>query len=264
MTAGLKWILAVLAFVAVATGSTMYSAAQFDEAQSARTEVAASDKITVDSIYSDRIEGQYDPDYDRGQYQKIAGSFDTDPLYVDEYQAFEVQESDLEAIRAEISDLDVPIYVAIVTTSDLDAADGEGNLIAGRIAAELSDDRATVLVVDNIGEAISGTGAIRRLNSRPEFDPSASESAVALDYVRALKTAEIEDPDVSYSPNFDRGDPIVVAEDTSRDPRELAYPASGAAGGIALGLIVGGGLGISGVLTLRYIRKRRGAETRER
>lgn len=253
----MKWILSLLVFVAVAIGSTMYSAEKFDEAKSARIEAEDSDQITVDSIYSDRVEGQYDPDYDRSQYQAIAESFEADPLFIDDYQAFQIEESGLKDVRAEISDLDVPIYVAMMTTSDLDAADGEVDLIAGRIAAELSDDRATVLVVNSIGEATSGKGAVRRLDSRPEFNPDDSETDVALDYVRALKSAEIEDPEDSYAPRLDdNGDPIVVAEDTSQDPRELAYPGSGAAGGIGLGLIVGGGLGVGGVLTWRYIRKR--------
>lgn len=266
MRAELKWTLALLAFVAVAIGSTMYSASQFDEAKSARIEAETSDTITVDSIYSDRIEGQYDPDYDPSRYQMIAKSLESDPIYIDAYQAFAVDEADLDAIREQVSDLDIPIYVAFITASDLDDADGEVDLIAARIATELSDDKATVLVIGDYGNrGISDKGVIRRIETRPARDVKDTDSEIALDYVRALAAAEIVDAKGRYSRTTDEeGQPIVVAEDTSQDPRELAYPGSGAAGGIALGLIVGGGLGVGGVLTWRYIRKRRGTKTSER
>lgn len=257
MKGPMRWALAFLIFAAVATGATMYSTAKFDEARHARIAAEDSDEITVDSIYSDRIEGQYDANYDASRYQTIAKSFESDPIFVDGYQAFEVDDAELEAIRAEINDLDVPIYVAFLSTSKLDDGDGDADLLARRIAAELHVEAATVFVLGNFDEGVGDTGAIRDLSSRPETDPEDSDSAVALSYVRALKAAEVEDATTTYSHTTDgEGKPITVNEDTSEDPHSLAYPAGAAIGGIGLGIIVGGGLGIGGVLGWREFRKR--------
>src|SRR5699024_4487541 len=127
-----------------------------------------------------------------------------------------------------------------------------------------SDARATVLVVGLMDEGIGRTGAGRDLRSRPRTAPDESASAAAVDYVRALKSTEVEYATPVYSSKTDDdGRPLVVNEDTSEDPRTLAYPVGAAVGGIGLGLLVGGGLGIGGVLVRRRIReKRRGAERR--
>jgi len=253
----LRWIVAAIVFALVVVGATIWTTEKFDAAKQARVAAEDSDEIVVDSIYSDRIEGQYDPDYDRSRYRTIAKSFETDPIFLDGYRAFSVDDADLETIRTEVDGLDVPIYVAFLSNSELDDADGDADLLAARIAAELSDERATVLVVGLLDEGIGSTGANRDLRSRPRTDPDKSASAVAVDYVRALKSTEAEDATTVYSSKTDdEGRPIVVNEDTSEDPRTLAYPAGSAVGGVVLGLLVGGGLGIGGVLVKRRIREK--------
>src|SRR5699024_5483586 len=141
--------------------------------------------------------------------------------------------------------------------SELDDADGDADLLAGRIAAELADEQATVLVIGLMDEGIGNTGAARDLRSRPRTDPGESASAVAVDYVRALKGTELGDATTSQPPTADdAGSPLVVNEATSGDPRARAHPAGAAVGGIGLGLLVGGGLGIGGVLVRRRIREK--------
>jgi hypothetical protein len=253
----LRWVVAVIVFAVVVTGATVWTTAEFDAAKQARIAAEDSDEIVVDSIYSDRIEGQYDADYDRSRYRTIAKSFESDPIFLDGYRAFSVDDAELETIRTEVDGLDVPIYVAFLSNSELDDADGDADLLAARIAAELSDERATVLVVGLMDEGIGSTGAVRDLRSRPRTDPDESASAAAVDYVRALKSTEVEDATTVYSSKTDDdGRPLVVNEDTSEDPRTLAYPAGAAVGGIGLGLLVGGGLGIGGVLVRRRIREK--------
>lgn len=253
----LRWVVACVVFAVVVTGATIWSTTKFDAAKQVRVAAEEGDEIVVDSIYSDRIEGQYDPDYDRSRYREIAKSFASDPIFLDGYRAFTVDDADLDTIRAEVDGLDVPIYVAFLSNSELDDADGDSDLLAARIAAELEDERATVLVVGLLEEGVGGTGAIRDLSSRPQTDPEDSASQVAVDYVRALKSTEVEDATRVYSSTTDEeGRPIVVNEDTSEDPRTLTYPSGAAVGGIGLGLLVGGGLGIGGVLVTRRIRQR--------
>ena len=253
----LRWVVACVVFAVVVSGVTIYSTSKFDAAKQARIAAEDSDEIVVDSIYSDRIEGQYDADYDRSRYRMIAKSFESDPIFLDGYRAFSVDDSDLETIRTEVDGLDVPIYVAFLSNSELDDADGDADLLAGRIAAELADEQATVLVIGLLDEGIGSMGAVRDLRSRPHTDPDEPASAVAVDYVRALKSTEVDDATTVYSPQTDdEGRPLVVNEDTSEDPRTLAYPAGAAVGGIGLGLLVGGGLGIGGVLVARRIRQR--------
>ena len=253
----LRWIVAGIVFAVVVVGATIWTTAKFDAAKQERIAADDSDEIVVDSIYTDRIEGQYDPDYDRSRYRTIAKSFDTDPIFLDGYRAFSVDDSDLETIRTQVDGLDVPIYVAFLSNSELDDADGDADLLAARIAAELTDEKATVLVVGLRDEGIGSLGAIRDLDSRPQTDPDDSASAVAVDFVRALKHTEVEDATTFYSSTTDdEGRPLVVNEDTSEDPRTLAYPAGAAVGGIGLGLLVGGGLGIGGVLVTRKIREK--------
>ena len=253
----LRWVVACVVFAVVVSGVTIYSTAKFDAAKQARIAAEDSDEIVVDSIYSDRIEGQYDADYDRSRYRMIAKSFESDPIFLDGYRAFSVDDSDLETIRTLVDGLDVPIYVAFLSNSELDDADGGADLLAGRIAAELADEQATVLVIGLLDEGIGNTGAARDLRSRPHTDPGESASAVAVDYVGALKLTEAEDATTFYSSTTDdEGRPLVVNEDTSEDPRTLAYPAGAAVGGIGLGLLVGGGLGIGGVLVRRRIREK--------
>ncbi|MDN6371389.1 MAG: hypothetical protein L0K12_00435 [Brevibacterium aurantiacum] len=258
MRTWMRWTLALLVFAAVVVGTTMYSSAKFDEAKSARIEAESGDQISVDSIYSDRVARRYDPDYDRSRYQQIAKALETDPVFIDEYQVVGVEDSELAAIRKEVGDLTEPIYVAILTTSQLDAADGDGELTAARIATELSDDRATVLVANEVHEDLGHKGIVRQLDDPLELDHDATVSRRALDYVRALKSTEAEDAEGSYARMIDdNGDPIVVDVDNSSDPRDLTYPTGGGAvAGMVLGLIVGGGVGIIGVLIWRSIGKR--------
>lgn len=255
-----KFGTAIIILGAVATGSAIYSFSEFDEARDARIVAEKGDTITVDSIYLDRIEGRYDPNYDRSRYQTIAESLQSDPVYIDPYQAFEVDDENLATIRDEVKGLDMPIYVAILVASQVDDADGQADLLAARIAEELPDERATVVVVGGVGaEGIADKGAVRKISlSAADSDFDDNDSAVALAYVRALKAVEVEDVESNLSRSLDdEGQPIVVDEDTSTDPKTLAYSSGAAVGGAALGLIVGGGLGIGGVLSWRAIKKRK-------
>ena len=244
---------AIIIFGAVATGSSIYSHSEFDEARDARIVAEQGDTITVDSIYLDRIEGRYDPNYDPSRYQTIAESLQSDPVYIDAYQAFEVDGEDLRTIREEVKGLDMPIYVAFLATSQVDDADGQTDLLAGRIARELPDERATVVVVGGVTQGIAEKGAGRGVASYDvDTDVDDDDSGVAMDYVRALKAVEVEDAQSLD----DEVAPIVVAEDTSTDPETLSYPSGAAVGGAVLGLIVGGGLGVGGVVSWRAIKKR--------
>lgn len=260
MNQAAKFGAAIVIFGAVATGSAIYSFSEFDEARDARIVAEKGDTITVDSIYLDRIEGRYDPDYDPTRYQTIAESLQSDPVYIDPYQAFEVDDESLATIRDEVEGLDMPIYVAILAVSQVDDADGQADLLAARIAKELPDERATVVVVGGVGaEGVADKGAVRRIPiSAADTDFEDNESTVALAYVRALKAVEVEDTPPGGSRNVDEeGQPIVVDEDTSTPPKALAYSSGAAVGGAALGLIVGGGLGTGGALGWRAFKKRK-------
>ncbi|WP_231446038.1 hypothetical protein [Brevibacterium zhoupengii] len=259
MNPAVKLGAAVVIFGAAATGSAIYSYTEFDEARDARIVAEQGDTITVDSIYLDRIEGRYDSNYDTSRYESIAESLQSDPIYLDEYQAFEVDDENLATIRDEVKGLDMPIYVAFLAASQVDDADGQTELLAGRIAKELPDKRATVVVVGGVTEGIADKGASRRVASYDvATDVDDNDSAVARKYVEALKAAEIEDSQSGSSRSLDDElQPIVVDEDTSSDPNTLAYPGGAAVGGAALGLIVGGGLGIGGVLVWRAIKRKK-------
>lgn len=258
MRPGIKFGLSLLVFGGVATGSTMYSAANFNEARSARIVAETSDEISVDSIYDDRLESKYDPNYDTSRYKDLAGSLKSDPVFVGPYQTLNVDTEDIDAIRDEVDDLGVPIYVAVLSTSELDDADGEADLIAARIAAELSADEATVLVIGNTFEGIGDKGVVRKLDGPPDTSVDDTPTDVALKFVEDLKAAEVEDAQTAYSHTTDEdGQPIVVEVDDSDDPRALAYPGGASVAGIGLGLIVGCGLGVGTVMTWRTIAKRK-------
>lgn len=258
MRPGLKIAVSLLVFGGVATGSTMYSVANFDDAKDARIAAEDSDTISVDSIYDDRIEGKYDPNYDTGRYERIAESLKSDPVFVGAYRTLNIEGGELDAMREELDGLEVPIYVAFLANSELDDADGDADLIAARIAAELSVDKATVVVIGNVDEGVGDKGVLRDIDLPSDVTVDSTDVEVASAYVDALEAAEMQDAIGRYSRTTDSdGQPIVVEEeDPDDDPRILAYPAGASVGGIALGLIVGGGLGVGAVLTWRTIRKR--------
>lgn len=251
-----EWGIALVILALVSIAATMFSVSKFDEARDARIAAEESDEISVDSIYTDRIEGRYDADYDRSRYEAIVDSFAAEPIHIDGYQAFDVDDADLDAIRSELDALDIPIYVAFLSTSDLDDADGDGDILAARIAAELPDDRATVLVIGNTVEGIGDKGAVRKLDERPATDIDDNASTEALAYVRALAAAEAVPPEDAYSRSLDReGNPIVAAEERTNDPRDLRYGYGSTVAGIVFGIIVGGGAGAAGMLIWRRVRR---------
>lgn len=253
-----EWGIALVLLAAVSIGATMFSVAKFDEARAGRIAADESDEISVDSIYTDRIESRYDADYDRSRYRAMAESLSDEPIHIDGYQAFDIDDADLEAIRTELEDLDVPIYVAILSTSKLDDADGDADILAARIAAELPDDRATVLVIGNSTEGIADKGAVRKLENRPSTAIDDSTSAEALTYVRALAAAEVAPAEDAYwySRTLDsEGDLITVDEDRRSDPRDLRYGYGSSVAGIVFGLLVGGGVGAGGMLIWRRAKK---------
>lgn len=258
MKPGLRFVLSLLIFAGVATGSTMYSVAKFNDAKDARIAADTGDNISVDSIYDDRIESKYDPNYDTGRYERIATSLESDPVFVGAYRTLDVDAEGLDAIRDKVEDLDVPIYVAFVSNTELDDADGDVNLIAARIAVELSAEKATVAVFGDHDEGIGDKGVVRDIDMPTDTTIDATNIEVASAYADALRSAEMEDALLAYSSTVDEeGQPVVVEEeDPDDDPRILAYPGGASAGGIALGLLVGGALGVGGVMIRRTTRKR--------
>ncbi|WP_309130412.1 hypothetical protein [Brevibacterium sp.] len=256
------WIrigISIVVFAGVAAGSTAYSASLFEEAKQERIAVEESDDVLVDSIYSDCIESQYDPDYDRSRYQQIAETFDGDVIHVDEYLAFEMVDADLDAIREEVAGLDVPIYVAFVASSEVDDADGDLDLIGARIAAELDDEQATVLTIGSVSEGLGHRGVVRRVEERPDLgEINEPYSATGLAWVRALKEAETYEGGLVGSSIVDEnGDPIVVNENTDPNPRVLDYPTGSAVAGTSFGLIIGLLITGTGAYIIAAIRHRR-------
>lgn len=241
-----RTIIAVIIFGAVAIGSTMISVYRFDDAKQTRIAEANSDEIKVDSVYDDRIKSGLDPNYDRSDYRELAEELEADTIHVDDYLAFDVDDAGLEAVRNEVSGLDSPIYVALVNHTMLDDTDANLNLKAARIAHELSDDEATVLVVSPIGQGVGSKGIERELQDYPEMGSDDSLTETALIWERALKSSE---------PQAAREADPLVAEDNSDVLRELSYSPSSAVSGAGLGLIVGGAVAGVGVAILGYIRR---------
>lgn len=105
---------------------------------------------------------------------------EADIIHVDDYLAFDVDDAGLEAVRSEAKGLDSPIYVVFVNHTMLDDTDANLNLKAVRIAHELSDDEATVLVVSPIGQEVGSKGIERKLRDYPEMgsDDSLTETAL--------------------------------------------------------------------------------------
>ena len=250
--------IALLLFIIVAIGSTMYSVSLFNKAKDARIAEADSDRPQVDSIYSDRLESQYDADYDRSRYQEIARSFEEDPVWIDDYLAFEMRDEDIAAIHDEVDASDPPLYVAFLAATELDDTDGQADLLANRIIAEVPDEEATVLVIASNREAVANKGISRDIDRRPGPVDDDSLSQTGLSFVRALAAAPVEEEDFGYGASFDpSGNPIVVHEEDEEDPRTLRYTTGSAVGGAGIGLIIGGGLAVGGVLGVRSRRRRR-------
>lgn len=255
------WIrigIALVVLAGVALGSTAYSVSRFEEAKQERVAVSESDDVLVDSIYSDRIEGQYDPDYDRARYRQITASFDDDAIHVDEYLAFEMVDADLDAIRDEVEGLEVPIYVAFVASSDIDDADGDLDLTAARIATELDDEKATVLAFGSLGAGVAHKGVVRDVE-RPDLGViNEPYSTTGLSWVRALKQAEIHhDGGMLGSYADENGDPIIVNERPDDRPRDLEYGTGSAIAGASFGLLIGlivTGTGAAVITVVRHHR----------
>lgn len=136
MRPGFKFAVSLLVFGGVATGSTMYSVANFHDAKDAR--IAA---------------------------------------------------EELGLMREELDDLEVPIYVAFLADTELDDADGDADLIAARIAAELSADKATVVVIGNVDEGVGDKGVLRDIDLPTDVTVDSTDVEVASAYVDALRSA---------------------------------------------------------------------------
>lgn len=254
----LDWLIAVVAVAAVSIGATLLSTHLFDQAKAERITAADSDAIVVDSIYDDRIEGAHDPNYGRDRYQAIATSFAADPVYFDGYPEFEIDEGDVDSIRAEIAEADSPIYVAFLNVSDLDDADGDLDLLAARIVTEMDDPEAAVLTVDATGRmGLAEKGLIRPslLTLSGDFDDSDSDAALA--GVRKISAAETENVESRYSHRHDDdGNPEVTSEDTTKDPHTLSYSTGGAVAGAVFGILVGAGIVVGTYFIRRALKKR--------
>ncbi|MGO1291869.1 MAG: hypothetical protein ACTMH0_11320 [Brevibacterium linens] len=250
--------IAALLFLAVVVGATALSHSLFDDARDTRIAEADSGQPRVDSVYSDRIESQYDSDYDRSRYQEIAHAFEKDPVWVDDYLAFEMRDEDLDDIHEAIEKTRTPIYVAFLAATELDDTDGQAELLANRIIAEVPDDEATVLVIGDNREAVANKGISREIVDRPDTLDDDHLSQVGLTYVRALLSAPIEEENFGYGASFDRsGNAIVVNEkDDEADPRALRYSVGGAVGGAVIGLLIGGGLAVGGISGYGIWRRR--------
>lgn len=243
-----RTVIAFILFCAVATGSTMISISLFDDAKQTRITAEKSDEITVDSVYDDRIKSGLDPNYDRSPYRALAKELESDPVHVDEYLAFDIDEVGLAAIRREIKGLDNPIYVAFINHTMLDDTDARMDLKAARIAHELDVDSASVLVISPFAQGVGSHGTGRDLRELPKSDPDDTLTSTGLRWVRMLKNSD---------PNVDSRADDLVAEDRSEDSRELSYSTTSAVSGAVLGLIVGAVIGVVGVAFLRYVRRER-------
>ncbi|MCM1013431.1 MULTISPECIES: hypothetical protein [unclassified Brevibacterium] len=245
---------AIVVFAAVTVGAALVSASLFEEAKQERIAVEDSGEIIVDSVYSDRIASGLDADYDRTPYQQIAAGFAEDPVYVDDYAAWSVTDADLEAIRSEVEGLDDPIFVAFLTTSDLDAADGDLDLAAARISRELPTQTGTVLTFDSILEGSAEKGIDREVyRHQPDTDFDETVSGEALAWVRALKTVT---PDEPYTDTEYVADP-----GNEQDPRDLAYHPGSAIAGATIGLVLGAGAAAVAVPLIVWIRQRRAGQS---
>ncbi|SDS99051.1 hypothetical protein SAMN04489752_3050 [Brevibacterium siliguriense] len=254
----LNWLIAVVAVAAVSIGATLLSGHFFDETKAERIEAADSDRIDVESIFTDRIEGAIDPDYDPARYQAIAKSFSTDSVYFDGYPEFDIKDDEIAAIRTAIAGADTPIYVAFLNTSDLDDADGDLDLLAARIVTEMDDAEAAVLTVDATGiMGVAEKGVYRPQMPYLSGEYKDTDSRSALKGVRQMISAETEDLASGHSyKHDDNGNPQVVDQDTANDPHDLEYSTGGAVAGGVFGILVGGGAGIGIHFIRRALKKR--------
>lgn len=254
----LDWVIAVVAVAAVSIGATLLSGHFFDQTKAERIETIDSGRIDVDSIFTDRIEGAIDPDYDPSRYRAIAKSLAQDPVYFDGYPEFEIEDDEIAEIRSAVADADTPIYVAFLNTSDLDDADGDLDLLAARIVTEMDDAEAAVLTVDASGLMGVGEKGVYRpqmAHLSGEFDDTESRSA--LKGVEQLSSAETEDLASSYSyKHDDNGNPRLVKRDTATDPHDLEYSTGGAVAGAVFGILVGAGVGAGTHFIRRALKKR--------
>lgn len=243
-------VIAVLVFAAVTAGAIVWSVSRFDDARAERIDRASSDDIRVDSIYSDRIESRFDADYDRSRYRTMAERFASDPILVDEYQAWAVNDAELSTLRTELTGLDIPTYVAFLSLSELDDADGDARLVAARIARELPDEKATVLVLGGTGVDFAEKGIDRSLGVEyPQRTEKTTAVGLALDWVRALEATEIREPYTELE--------VVPEPREKQRPEDLAYHPGSAVAGAAFGLITGGGIAAVTVAIVRGIRSRK-------
>lgn len=254
MNMWLRAIIAVVIFGVVAVGSTMLSISRFDAAKQDRIAEENSDEIKVDSVYDDRIKSGPDPNYDHSGYRELAKELESDPIHVDEYLAFDVDEVGLSTIRSELKGLESPIYVAYINHTTLDDTDANMKLKAARIAHELDVDAASVLVISPFSAGVGSKGTSRELRELPESDPDDTLTTTGLRWVRALKNTDPQP--VDYPDDL-------VAEDNSTDSRELSYSPSSAVSGTVLGLIVGAVIAVVGVAVLGYVRRKRAATAEE-
>lgn len=248
MSTWTRTLIAVIIFCAIGAGATMISIARFDDAKQARIAAENSDEITVDSVYDDRIKSGLDPNYDRTPYRALAKELESDPVHVDDYLAFDVDDAGLAAIRSEIKGLDSPIYVAFLNHTMLDDTDARMDLKAARIARELDVDSASVLVITPISQGVGSHGSGRDLREVPQSDPDGTLTSTGLRWVRMLKNSE---------PNVDSRADDLVAEDRSEDSRELSYSTTSAVSAAVFGLVVGAAIAASGVAVLGYVRRQK-------
>lgn len=254
----LDWIIAVIAVAAVSVGATLLSGFLFDQTKTERIEIADSGRVDVESIYTDRIKGSTDPDYDPSRYQAIAKSLATDPVYFDGYPEFDIKDEEITAIRTVVADADTPIFVAFLNASDLDDADGDLDLLAARIVNEMDDAEAAVLTVDATGLMGVGEKGVHR----PEMSYLSGEyedtdSRNALTGVEQLRSAETVDLASSHSyKHDDNGSPLPVRPESATAPHDLEYSTGGAVAGAVIGIIVGGGAGIGIHFVRRALKKR--------
>lgn len=248
MSTWTRTLIAVILFCAVATGSTMISISLFEDAKQTRIAAESSDEITVDSVYDDRIKSGLDPNYDRTPYRALAKELESDPVHVDDYLAFDVDDVGLDTIRREIKGLDSPIYVAFINHTMLDDTDARMDLKAARIAHELDVDSASVLVISPFGQGVGSHGAGRDLRELPQSDPDDTLISTGLRWVRMLKNSD---------PNVDSRADDLVAEDRSDDSRELSYSTTSAVSGAVFGLVVGTGIAAAGVAVVGYVRRQK-------
>lgn len=146
-------VAASIALVPV-VGATALSSHWF--ARDDTAERIAADDAANPSVYDDAVPSAQDPDYPTERIDEIVGALETAPVFVDAYSAAQVSADERAQLGEQVAGLDVPVHVAVVSQSEHDESDGDAQVLANRLGAELGD--GVVIVESDLDLAISFRG----------------------------------------------------------------------------------------------------------